>query len=196
MAKVINSGATCPKCRTKSINYAINGGNYVYTCVNCDEVINEADLVVENIKQDQPAEIPQDVLSKFVDNNVIACQSHLVDELIAHQFEGFSGEDIENYYHFPCLDCGEPMEELEKDEFGDVYYRCNSCGNDIKESVGSFEPKEVLEWWLVNEWLYRKLREEGEVVIDNGFCRWWGRTCSGQAIHLDGVIEDIYRKIQ
>jgi hypothetical protein len=37
--RIINSGAICPDCKTKSINYGINGGSYVYTCLECDAII-------------------------------------------------------------------------------------------------------------------------------------------------------------
>ena len=47
------------------------------------------------------------------------------------------------------------------------------------------EAAEVLEWWLVSDWLCGELREVGEVVIDNGYGHWWGRCCTGQAIKCD-----------
>lgn len=53
------------------------------------------------------------------------------------------------------------------------------------------EPQEVLEWWLVTGWLCQKLREAGEPVLDNNWGFWWGRTCSGQAILADGVLQRI-----
>ena len=50
---------------------------------------------------------------------------------------------------------------------------------------------EVLEWWLINSWLAEWLRQEGEVVIEEYGCYWWGRSTSGQAIYLDSVIQKI-----
>lgn len=50
---------------------------------------------------------------------------------------------------------------------------------------------EVQEWWLVTTWLAERLRDEGEIVIEDCGCRWWGRQCSGQAIYMDGVIREI-----
>lgn len=50
---------------------------------------------------------------------------------------------------------------------------------------------EVLEWWLVSDWLAARLLEHGEVVIVDYSCCWWGRTTSGQAIYLDSVIAEI-----
>jgi len=50
---------------------------------------------------------------------------------------------------------------------------------------------DVMEWWLVTPWLAERLREQGEIIIDELGCRWWGRLISGQAIYMDGVIQEI-----
>lgn len=50
---------------------------------------------------------------------------------------------------------------------------------------------EVLEWWLIDSWLAERLQEEGEVVIEEYGCYWWGRSTSGQAICLDSVIQKV-----
>jgi len=53
---------------------------------------------------------------------------------------------------------------------------------------------EVLEHWIVSDWLARQLERRDEKVLDFGNLKFWCRTCSGQAIYLDGVIEDIVRE--
>lgn len=57
--------------------------------------------------------------------------------------------------------------------------------------LGEYQ-REIYEWWLVSGWLADQLREHGEHVPE-GDCVQdvWGRTCSGQAILLDGVIREI-----
>ena len=50
---------------------------------------------------------------------------------------------------------------------------------------------DVLEWWLVDSWLAERLQQQGEVVIEEYGCYWWGRSTSGQAIYLDSVIQSI-----
>lgn len=52
-------------------------------------------------------------------------------------------------------------------------------------------PSEVFEWWRVSEWLCGKLHEIGEVTIDNGLGCWWGRTTTGQAFIMDGVLQRV-----
>lgn len=63
---------------------------------------------------------------------------------------------------------------------------------DWKESVVDHaSPAEPLEWWAVSEWFATKLKDKGECILDNDYGIWWGRTCSGQAVSMDGVIQDI-----
>lgn len=57
--------------------------------------------------------------------------------------------------------------------------------------------REVYEHWAVSQWLAEKLIEQGEKV-DTDFegLNVWARTCTGQAILLDGVIVRIVREAQ
>ena len=59
-----------------------------------------------------------------------------------------------------------------------------------QEEDGSYS--EALEYWLVSDWFAEKLIAHGELVaLDFLDLNIWGRTCSGQAIHMDKVIYDI-----
>lgn len=54
------------------------------------------------------------------------------------------------------------------------------------------EPNDILEWWLISEWLYDKLEEAGEpVYTPNDFNYFWGRGTSGQSISMDYIIQKI-----
>lgn len=55
---------------------------------------------------------------------------------------------------------------------------------------------EIFEWWFVSRRLYEELRKAGEPVIDSDYGYLWGRTCTGQAIFIDSVIENIYSRLQ
>ncbi|REK39222.1 MAG: hypothetical protein DWQ46_18220 [Planctomycetota bacterium] len=59
----------------------------------------------------------------------------------------------------------------------------------------SAEPQEVFEWWPVSQFLCEELRAIGQPVIDNGYGLWWGRTCTGQTILMDGTLQAIARKM-
>ena len=56
-------------------------------------------------------------------------------------------------------------------------------------------PAEPYEWYCVSQWLCDKLRGIGEVVIDNDFGCWWGRTCTGQGLIMDGTLQEIALRI-
>ena len=44
---------------------------------------------------------------------------------------------------------------------------------------------------LPEEYIYPLLQREGEVIIEEYGCCWWGRLASGQAIYMDSVIQKI-----
>jgi len=48
-----------------------------------------------------------------------------------------------------------------------------------------------MEWWIVTDYLHRKLSEKGQPVLEWGNNCYWGRCGSGQAILLDYVISEI-----
>ena len=50
---------------------------------------------------------------------------------------------------------------------------------------------DVMEWWLIDSWLAEHLKREGEVIIEEYGCCWWGRLASGQSICMDSVIQKI-----
>ena len=50
---------------------------------------------------------------------------------------------------------------------------------------------DVMEWWLIDSWLAERLKREGEVIIEEYGCCWWGRLASGQSICMDSVIQKI-----
>jgi hypothetical protein len=66
------------------------------------------------------------------------------------------------------------------------------------DSLGIDHPEgaEVLEHWLISDWLADKLEAKGESVVrDLCGLTVWGRATTGQAIYCDGVIEEITREM-
>ena len=120
-------------------------------------------------------------LDTFVQREVIMLASHLVEDLLEaamysdKDFGGVELDNIENLYitdEAPAKDYGysslEAMQESGEDR------------------------QEIYEWWFVSPWLYERLKEAGEPVLDSNYGCIWGRTCTGQAISLDAVIEKIF----
>lgn len=59
------------------------------------------------------------------------------------------------------------------------------------QELASDNPQEPLQWWRVSDWLGQELKAIGEVVIDNDYGWWWGRTCCGQGVLMDGTLQNI-----
>lgn len=130
----------------------------------------------------------QDCVRQFVGQHVFDSQTMLIDDALRLQL--FSWDDVYNLYRpfncklqrrNACSACEEPDEALDG-ETGE----CKKCFEKNQQA------QDIYEWWLVSEWLERKLKEQCEPILDNAYGSWWGRTCSGQAIYLDGVINKIY----
>lgn len=105
----------------------------------------------------------QDLAGNLVNREVYYNVSSLVSEMIKQ----------EKYMEELMEVCSQP--DPEGDGVNDEYY-------DI----------EALEHWIVSDRLADKLAAKGEMILKDFYgLTIWGRTCSGQAILLDGVIEDI-----
>ena len=66
----------------------------------------------------------------------------------------------------------------------------------LLDSLQNFdENSEIMEWWLVTPYMAELLKEKGEVILSDYGCYWWGRTTSGQALYMDGVIQEIAGQI-
>ena len=54
---------------------------------------------------------------------------------------------------------------------------------------------EVMEHWVSTCWLADRLEEHGENVVSLYGLQIWCRSCTGQAIHCDHVIQEIYNEL-
>lgn len=156
----------------------------------------------------------QNIKAKFVAREVMTNFSYEMDSIlrVGQNIEQVGSnkelpdyEEIENLFEYNCPECGNTLkectpEELEKLELNEGAVICSSCGNTFGEScLGSeieSEPQQIFEWWIVTEYLYRKLKEKGEPVLEWGNNYYWGRTCTGQVILLDSVISDICEEME
>jgi hypothetical protein len=77
--------------------------------------------------------------------------------------------------------------ELQDEHWGDA-----ADWEQAAQQVADSAPaQEAYEWWLVTEWLHEQLRDNGEIVADDGQSHWWGRQCSGQSIKLDPTFYEL-----
>ena len=156
--------------------------------------------------------INQEIKGKFVAREVLACFSYEMEAVLRagtgdKEYPLPTYEDIQNAYTFCCPNCG--AEEINSQDFErpeylnqpentseeEIRYGCESCGHKWNEEPES-EPQEILEWWIVTEWLAKKLLAHNEPILEWGNNWYWGRTCSGQAILLDGVISEIAEEME
>lgn len=70
----------------------------------------------------------------------------------------------------------------------------NEFNIDIDEERST--PHEIFEWWIISEYLYRKLKEKGYPVLEWGNNYYWGRCTTGQAILLDWIISSICEEME
>ena len=155
----------------------------------------------------------QEIKRKFVDREVYYCASSLVYEL--SQKEGFDELieiSIKDDYEGPAEEYIDEMSKEDCIEYLDNLYinykgkRIKALRETVFENItetetaqefceeNSLDPYtvEALEHWIVSNWLAGKLESKGEMILHDFLgLTIWGRTCSGQAILLDGVISEI-----
>lgn len=109
------------------------------------------------------------------DWNQAKLNAYLTDEL-STTWEDVTGEEW--------------VAEEDLDEEGEEYdtYTLDKVRDYIRDNAS---PIEVYEWWAVSDWFGGRLKEHDHMVINVGMLTVWGRTTTGQAIYLDGVVEAI-----
>ena len=137
-----------------------------------------------------------------------------------HEDIPFTYDDIENLYPNNQEDIDELEEKIQEledskpeepdswdyetdQDFYDAYDAYEEKVKEIDAKIEELEdevneleyqqerPQEVFEWWRITSYLFHKLRDKGEVVLEGPNGYYWGRCCTGQAILLDWVISEI-----
>ena len=128
-------------------------------------------------------------IDQLVQREVIYCVSSLVSELA--KSEKYSDDLAPVLYgddwQSAAIDNGwnkETMPEISAENY------CRDADIDTYQL-------EFYEHWIVSSWLADKLEAHGEKVVRDffGIGAIWGRQCTGQAIALDSVIEDIHQEL-
>lgn len=152
----------------------------------------------------------QEIKSQFVKREVLTCFSYEMDEILkasnylpSHIMPKItlpSWDDIENAYEDICPKCGSDdvykVLEADKPSANDDCFECGSCGILQENEQLESQPREIFEWWIVTEYLYNKLKAQGQPVLEWGNNCYWGRCTSGQAILLDHVISVICEEME
>lgn len=114
----------------------------------------------------------------LVSNHIYSNQTMLVEDALKANF--FTHEDIKNLSYYD--------EDIIENLLSEGYQR-----SEITPEMLEDVPTEntIYEWWLVSDWLANALERQNQPLLQNDFNTWWGRTCSGQAIYMDSVIQNI-----
>lgn len=136
----------------------------------------------------------------LVRNEVIVCDSGLIDDLLRDDLLGFCWDDVENLTS-PTDDSDLACEY--SDEY-EAYTTDNQGCDDFHEYLIEVEcldesdiqqDNEIFEWWQVTRWLAERLSENSQPILDNDYGLWWGRCTTGQAIKMDHVIRVITKEL-
>lgn len=167
--------------------------------------------------KDRNSPTNQDIKRKLVSREVLCLFSYPMEACLAAGMDGAADmpthEEIENLYTYPeysgayaSFDGGtgeQRQEELDRLEelFREYEEKDTETSEAIRAEMDELEnldpePQEIFEWWIVTYWLFEKLKERGEPVIEWQNLSIWGRTTTGQAILLDSVISDIAEEME
>lgn len=108
----------------------------------------------------------------------------------------FDSEGDVNY----LIDCFQsahidvPESSLDLESFLNALKESGEYSDLCSEANLDPERAEVYEHYAVTGWFANKLREKGEVVFEFADFDVWGRKCTGQAISLDSVINQIFQE--
>lgn len=153
---------------------------------------------------------------RYIDRDVLKCDSMLVSDLLGSNGAGMSEssngdewthENVTDLYPDPSKwDAARCREWLDERGVADTDYA--EVPEGVTESPAEYwldelrgqiqehaEPAEIYEWWAVTEWLAGQLTAIGQPVLDNAYGYWWGRTCTGQSMEMDGTLQAIARRV-
>lgn len=122
--------------------------------------------------------IKQDIAESFIRNHIYINQSHLVTELLTKGI--ISYDDFHNLYF--------------TDDQLKEYFNVNTDEEIQGLRDNCQDHQEVFEYWVCSNWLIDQLKDLNEPILETDFETWWGRTCTGQAICLDYVIQKLAYK--
>lgn len=146
----------------------------------------------------------------YLDKYVHYCQSGIVFHVLSTENDFLSWEDVVNYYidadsmdgedaaQYITDELNEDWRNLIQDEYDGEPEPDDLTIDDVailQEYIrDNGQSAEVLEWWLVDEWLADQLESIGQATLTDGQCHWWGRRTHGQSIIQDGVMQKIAAK--
>jgi hypothetical protein len=165
------------------------------------------------------SEAVHELAEAYIKRDILKCDSSLISDLLNYADDSgklgqnFTYDNVSNFYKYSGYYINELSAEeqaiLQKysitdvEDIDDLLMTEISAEEDcfpeadiellekIQQDYEERNSQEIFEWWAVTEWLAQNLIQLGEPVMVNDYGHWWGRTCTGQAITLDGIIQKI-----
>ena len=138
---------------------------------------------------------------RMVREGIIYCVSSLISELM-DKLPDLT--DWENFYPQVTFDvtyrCEKCNHEWVVEDMAccDDVSRCPKCRKYNEPYTFEETYKEVFEYWIVDSWMAEKLKQEGELIVedfmDGAIGHIWCRTCTGQAISMDSVMRKLAKE--
>lgn len=147
--------------------------------------------------------------SEYMDDLMSVC-SH---PMWTHEFSYTCTNERKEDENGDTEECGESWEEEDDeprpqewshvDDIDDLSVftmacpKCDTMTEPDEVRAKETDADEAYEHWIVTNWFADKLEERGEMVLRDFLgLTIWGRTTTGQAIHMDWIIGDIYKSLQ
>jgi hypothetical protein len=158
----------------------------------------------------------QEIKGKFISIHIYACVTNIVEFILKvgpeHHGAPFSIDELNDLSYYEDSK-GNTYSEDEKDhtlthlkdELEAIQEQLEDAPEDkellsmrdsFEDAIDELESADlqyldIYEWWIVSPFLARKLEEESQPILTDGFNHYWGRCTTGQAILLDAVISRI-----
>ena len=151
-----------------------------------DMVINEVHYCVSTlISELSKLEVCQEELLGII------CQDDW-ESSVRHEVSMWTRDELEDFFNAELSDVSTTV-------LRSTVIMLIGYGNNWQPSCEEhgWEPNQVeaYEHWIISDWLARKLEEKGQMVAEIFGLTIWGRTCSGQSITMDSVIQEIHREL-
>lgn len=128
----------------------------------------------------------QDTIDRIIKEEILTLANTTVE--ILQKVDETWFEDCDNLNEPVCTTCGAPLKDDDIDA-----YTCPQCDADFEASEVDYEPKEVMQWFIVTDWLADKLRAQGEAVWAPHDIAFWGRCGCGYSLTEEDCLKNIAR---
>ena len=135
------------------------------------------------------------LIEKIINVEILTLANELAEYHLTNEY---AWEDVQNL-------CNEFESKLNEETAEPSCERCNQCTelgavNDDGICINCFddEPneKEIFQWFIVSDWLYNKLNEQGEPVVEIKGVYFWGRCGYGYSLENEWCLKRIVSELE